>query len=69
MSSNIAGYIPNKFKLLAIGNVESTIVGSDAQLTLTMGLFSMPQLPLLADGAADGVRFKLANGHRRFCIT
>jgi hypothetical protein len=68
MRSNIAGYIPNKFKLLAVDNVDSTIVASHAQLTLTMDHLSMPQLPLLADGAADGVRFKLADGHRRLCI-
>jgi hypothetical protein len=48
ISSDISGYIPNKFKLLAVGNVVSTHLAPVAQLTLTTLLLSMPQLPLLA---------------------
>jgi hypothetical protein len=68
MSSNIAGYIRNKFKLLTVDKVDSTH-DARTQLTLTMHLLSMPQLSLLADDAADGVRLKLTYGHRRLCIT
>jgi len=70
ISSNIAGYIPNKFKLLTV-DVDDSLqhVATVAELTLTMHLLTTPQLPLLADGAIDFVRFKIDDRLCRLCCS
>jgi hypothetical protein len=66
ISSNIAGYILIRFKPLAIEYNGSMLLIAIAQRTLMM-LLTPPQLPLPAAGSADGVRFKIIDGHGRLC--
>ena len=68
ISSNIAGYIRNKFKPLAVDNVHTMLhIATVAQLTLTMHMFTTLQLPLHAEGSPDSVRFRNNDGHHRVC--
>ena len=66
ISSSIAGYILIGFKPLAVEYNGSMLLIAIAQRTLMM-LITTPQLPLHAAGSADGVHFKIIDGHGRLC--
>jgi uncharacterized membrane protein YkgB len=65
-SYQLPGYILIRFKPLTVEYNGSMLLIAIAQRTLLM-LITTPQLPLPVAGSADGVRFKIIDGHGRLC--